>query len=342
MNDTTIAVDISKEVFEIAVSKRAGKVSERRRLSRSQFLRFFAQRPPATVVMEACGSAHYWGRCMRELGHRVRLLPTIHTKPYVRRNKTDRTDVRGLLEANRNEEILPVPVKSVDQHALAALHRARIAWMGTRTARINLGRGILRELGIFVSLGAKRFISTLDGLLEDADVAIPDVVRTLLAEIASEIRALQEKIEQVDHQLKALAKQLPAVQLLLSIPGIGLITATALVGLVGGVHRFRNCRRFSSYIGLTPKEHSTGHRRFLGSISKQGNVYLRTLFTHGARSILLAAKKHSKTDPLSVWAMELQQRRGHNIAAIATANKLARITYAVLKRGSGYELTLAC
>lgn len=342
MNHTTIAVDISKEVFEIAVSKRPGRVSERHRLSRAKFLGFFARRRPATVVMEACGSAHHWARRLKELGHEVRLLPTLHTKPYVRRNKSDRTDVRGLLEANRNEDIFPVPVKSVEQHVLAAVHRCRLAWMTTRTARINLGRGILRELGIFVPLGAKRFVTTLDGLLENADVAIPDVVRTSLNEIASEIRALQEKIKQSEQQLKALAKQLPAVQLLQSIPGIGLLTSTALVGFVGGVHRFRSCRKFASYLGLTPKEHSSGRQRYLGSISKQGNVYLRTLLTHGARSILLAAKKHSKDDSLSTWALELQQRKGHNIAAIATANKLARITYAVLKRGSDYELRPAC
>jgi len=337
MNHTTIAVDISKEVFEIAVSNVAGKVSERRRLRRREFVPFFVQRPPSTVVMEACGSAHHWGRQLTQLGHKVRLLPTLHTKPYVRRNKSDRTDVRGLLEANRNEEIYPVPIKTTDQHALAALHRARSAWMSTRTARINTARGILRELGIFVPVGSKRFVSALPGLLEDADVAIPDVVRSVLDAMLEEIRTLESNIKQLEARLEAIAKQIPAVELLRSIPGIGLLTSTAIVGFVGGVLRFRNCRRFSSYLGLTPKEHSTGLNRFLGTISKQGNVYIRTLLTHGARSLLLVAGKHPNPSPLMTWALQVQKRNGHNKAAIATANKLARIAFAVLKRGTAYE-----
>ena len=341
MNDTTIAVDISKEVFEIAVSRRPGRTNERKRLSRAKFLPFFAKTEPATVVMEACGSAHYWARRMTELGHRVRLLPTLHTKPYVRRNKTDRADAAGLLEANRNENIHPVPVKSVDQQVLTSLHRCRSAWMKSRTSRVNLGRGILRELGVFIALGRERFIGELVGLLEDADAPIPDVLRSQLAEILDEIRELGRKIDQVDRQLEALGKQIPAVQLLESIPGIGSLTATALVGFVGSVNRFGSCRRFASSLGLTPKEFSSGRQRFLGTISKQGNVYLRTLLTHGARSLLLAANKHSKQDELSVWALQVRQRRGHNIAAIATANKLARIAYAVLKRGRDYQLRTA-
>ena len=292
--------------------------------------------------MEACGSAHHWGREITQLGHTVRLLPTLHTKPYVRRNKTDRTDVRGLLEANRNEDIHPVPIKTIGQHALAALHRTRSGWMATRTARINTARGILRELGIFVPVGAKRFISALPGLVEDADVAIPDVVRSVLDAMVDEIRTLETNIKQLEANLEAVAKQTPTVEILRSIPGIGLITSTAIVGFVGGgVQRFQNCRKFSSYLGLTPKEHSTGMHRFLGTISKQGNVYIRTLLTHGARSVLLAAQKNSKSDPLFTWALQVQKRTGHNKAAIATANKLARIVFAVLKRGTLYEPNLA-
>ena len=342
MKDTTIAVDISKDVFEIAVSRKPGKVSERRRLSRAKFEQFLVNQSPATVVMEACGCAHHWGRRVNGLGHEARLLPTLHTKPYVRRNKTDRADASGLLEANRNENIHSVPVKSVDQQVLTSVHRCRSAWMKTRTARVNLGRGILRELGIFIALGRKRFLAEADALVEDAEAEMPDVIRSELAELVSEIRELERKIDEADRQLKALGKQNPAVELLESIPGIGNLTATALVGFVGpSVHRFGSCRKFANSFGLTPREFSSGHHRFLGKINKQGNTYLRTLLTHGARSILLAASKHSKQDELSVWALQVQQRRGHNIAAIATANKLARIVYAVLKRGSEYELRAA-
>src|SRR5262245_32481280 len=181
-NDTRIAVDVAKAVFEIAVSDRPGHVCRRERLPRAQFLPFMAQQPAASVVMEACGSAHYWGRRLEALGHRVRLLPPHQVRPYVRRNKTDRTDAKGLLEASRNDDIRPVPVKSVSQQVLTSLHRLRSGWMLERTARLNALRGLLRELGVFIPMGSRQVVPAVWLLIEDADSELPEALRPLFAE----------------------------------------------------------------------------------------------------------------------------------------------------------------
>jgi len=270
MKHMTIAVDIAKNVFEIAVSHCPGRVAETHRLSRSRFLRFLAQREAADVVMEACGMAHYWARQLQQLGHSVVLLPPQYVRPYVRRNKTDRTDAKGLLEAHRNKDIRPVPIKSVEQQTLASLHRFRSAWLATRTARINGVRGILRELGIFIPLGAKQVVPRVRSLIEDADSQIPMPLRKALHQACDEIELLESLMDGADQQLRALGKQMPTVEQLLTIPGIGVLTATALVAFVGDVHRFRSCRHFASYLGLTPRERSSGTTRRLGRISKQG------------------------------------------------------------------------
>ena len=226
MEHTTIAVDIAKSVFEIAVSDRPGRVRERHRLSRGAFLGFFAKHRPATVLMEACGSGHHWARQISSLGHDVLLLPPHRTRPYVTGNKTDRSDAKGLLEAQRNEQIRSVPVKSVDQQALSALHRLRSAWLAARTARINTVRGLLREFGIVIALGSKRVVPRVQELLEDADSGLPDSIRPALNEARSEILDLERRMRLVECQLRALARQLPMVHRLCSIPGIGLITST--------------------------------------------------------------------------------------------------------------------
>jgi transposase len=332
MQDTTIAVDVAKSVFEVAVSRHPGKVAERHRLSREAFLRFFAERQLATVLLEACGSAHHWGRQIQALGHRVLLLPPHRTRPYVTGNKTDRADTKGLLEAQRNEQIQPVPVKSLEQQALSALHRLRSAWLAARTARINTVRGLLREFGIAIPLGAKRVVPLLQQRLEDADSGLPDSVRPALDEARAEILELERRMHDVEQQLRALARQPPVVGKLRTIPGVGLITATALVAFVDDVGRFPSARHFASYLGLTPRERSSGLRRRLGAISKRGDVYVRMLLTHGARAVLWKAKSREHPDRLRAWALRLEQQRGHNKATIALANKLARIIWAVWRR----------
>jgi len=337
MKSTTIAVDLAKNVFQIAVSHHPGKVAETHRLSRTQFLRFFAERPPALVLMEACGTAHFWGRKLQELGHRVLLLPPGHVRPYVRRNKTDQTDTKGLLEAHRNEDIHPVPLKSVAQQTLASLHRLRSAWMADRTARINLVRGILRELGFTIPAGARHVVPRAWAVLDAPDSELPAPLRLALGAALREIRDLEARVAEVEKQLRALAAQMPVVKRLLSIPGIGLLTATALVAFIGSVERFASCRHFASFLGITPRERSSGQIRRLGRISKRGDVYLCTLLIHGARSVLLAAKRSQQPDRLRAWALRIQATRGHNKAAVALANKMARIVWAVWRHETSYQ-----
>jgi transposase len=301
MKDTTISVDVAKSVFEIAVSLHPGHVAETHRLPRPRFAAFFAARKPTTVVMEA----------------------------------------KGILEAFRNQAIHPVPVKTVAQQALAALHRLRSRWMATRTSRINTVRGVLREFGLPIPVGSRQVVPAVRVALEDADSGLPDAVRPALAEACDEIRDLEVRIASVEHQLEALARETPVVPVLRSVPGIGLLTATAMVAVVGDAARFPSGRHFASFVGLTPRESSTGLRRRLGAISKRGDAYLRMLLVHGARSVLCHAKKTDTHDRLRTWALDREQRRGHNKAAVALANKLARIAWAVWTKGVPYQDTPA-
>lgn len=334
MQSTTIAVDLAKSVFEVAVSQRPGHVAERRRLSRGQFSRFLATRAPATVVMEACGTAHFWGRYAQARGHRVLLMPPHAVRPYVLRNKTDGADAKGLLEAVRNEDVRPVPLKSVDQHVLAGLHRMRSAWMATRTARLNTVRGLLRELGIAIPVGARQVVPHVWTLVADADCPVPEALHGVLTEAAREIGELETRIRGVERTLEAMAGESELLRRLRTIPGVGLLTATALLAFVGDVRRFPSGRHFASYLGLTPRESSSGLRRRLGAISKRGDPYLRMLLIHGARSVLCHAKRSTATTPdrLRTWALDRERARGHNKATVALANKLTRIVWAVWRR----------
>jgi len=327
-NDTRIAVDVAKAVFELAISDRPGHVARRERLPRALFLAFMAQQPAAVVVMEACGSAHHWAREIQKLGHRVVLLPPHHVRPYIRRNKTDRTDAKGILEASRNDDIRPVPVKTVNQQVLTSLHRLRSGWMLERTARLNAVRGLLRELGVFIPVGSREVVPAAWSLIEDADSTLPEALRPVFAEACREIREIETRVKLVERQLEALVEQLPAVEHLRTIPGVGLLSSTALVGFIGDIQRFPTGRHFASYLGLTPREYS---------ISKRGDGYLRTLLIHGARSLLVHARKQ-QPDRLREWANNLAKTHVHNKAAVAVANKLARIVWAVWKHERPFAL----
>jgi transposase len=338
MKGTTIAIDLAKAVFEVGISDRAGQLRQNVRLSREQFASFMAKQPAATVIMEACCSSHYWGRKFEEFGHKVKLLPPLYVRPYVQRSKTDRTDVKGMLEASRNTAIRPVPVKTESQQQLTALHRIRAGWMQTRTMRINSVRGLLSEFGIIFPKGTKGFFSRVGEVIEDADTAIPMAMREALQELLREIRELDRRTEWVEKQLEAIAAETPVVERLRTIPGVGLLTATALVGFVGDVSRFASGRHLASYLGLTPLEHSSGSRRHLGRISKRGDIYLRTLLIHGGRSVLAGTKmRKDHPDRLRAWAVAVAGRRGNNKGATAIANKLARIVWAVWTTGKKFE-----
>jgi transposase len=284
--------------------------------------------------MEACGSAHHWGRRFRELGHRVVLLPPHAVRPYVPRNKTDRTDAKGLLEAHRNTDIKAVPLKSVDQQAIISLHRLRSGWIATRTTRLNTLRGILREFGVTIPVGARRVVPRVAALLEDKSV--PSVLAPSLADVCAEIRTLEERIANVERQLVALCRDVPAVRRLMTVPGIGPLGATALFAIVGDPRRFPSGRYFASFLGLTPAERSSGSKRVLTGISKKGDRYLRMLLIHGARAVLAAFSKKPRRDHLCAWALELRERRGHNKAVVALANKIARRAWVVWNRDTDF------
>jgi transposase len=298
---------------------------------------FFANRPPAIVLMEACGTAHFWGRLLRSFGHRVLLLPAQHVCRYRLRDKTDAADALALLEAHRNEKIVPVPVKDLAQQSITALHRIRSGWLATRTARLNTIRGLLRELGIVIPLGSQLVLPRLSQALSEPGELIPETLHPVLLEAAAEVRQLEQNIKDVERQLETLSRSLPAASSLRSVPGIGLLTSTALIASVGDPSRFRSGRRLSSCLGLVPREHSSGSSRHLGSITKRGDPYLRTLLTHGARSVLWAAKHDKNPDAPRRWALSVQARRGHNRATIALANKLARIAWAVWSKNTLYQ-----
>lgn len=335
MSSVTVAVDLAKNVFELAVSNTAGRITERKRLSRAQFERFWADRLPCRVVMEACASSHYWGRRLRSLGFEVALIPPHYVRPYVRRSKTDRTDCEALLEAFRCAGIHPVAIKSEDQQAILALHRMRSQWMATRTARINALRGLLSEFGLIRPTGAKRFLAELPRLLEEKKELLPAAVLRLTLLTYEEVRSLEERVEALDRELEQVVREEPVLQTLQQIPGIGTLTATAMFAAVGNVHTFGSGRHLASWLGLTPKESSSGSRRSLGRISKQGDAYLRMLLVHGARSALLSAeRRRSAGQPLTrlqAWALDRSEKGHRNRATVALANKMARIVWAVWK-----------
>ena len=335
MNATTVAVDLAKSVFQLAVADASWKVIETHRLTRTQFERFFANRAVGLVIMEACGSAHHWARWLASQGIEARLLPAAYIWAYVKRNKTDDADAAALLEAARASDIVPVKVKSIEQQALQGLHRTRSLWMDTRTtrtARINALRGFCREFGIVIAVGSRLGVEQISRVLADSNSAVPALIRETMNLLVEEIRRLEAQIAQLERELAVVVRASASCKTLLTVPGVGLLTATAMVAATSGsVAHFKDARHFASWFGLTPKGHSSGSSRHLGRISKKGDRYLRMLLTHGARSVLRAADvaRHAgkPIDGLRSWALDVQGRTNHNKATCALANKLARICY---------------
>jgi transposase len=331
-----VAVDLAKNVFQLAVADSRWQLRESHRLSRVQFERFFDNRAVSLVVMEACGSAHHWARRLAANGIEVLLLHAHYVRAYVRRNKTDAADAAALLQAAQDDKLRPVRVKSVEQQALQALHRTRSLWKADRTRRINTLRGFCREFGITIAVGSRRGVEQIGRVVAEPHSALPPLLRPAMALLIEEIRMLEARMAQLEHELASLARTSAACGTLLSVPGIGLLTATGMVAATSGdVTHFQDARHFASWFGLTPKEMSSGQRRRLGRISKQGDKYLRMLLIHGARSVLRAASaaaaQGKPLEGLRAWAYELQRRSNPNKAACALANKLARIAYACLR-----------
>lgn len=341
MYATTVAIDLAKEVFELAFADGEHRIVEHKRLTRRVFTHALDNRGPLRVVMEACGSAHTWARRFVGLGHVVRLLPARDVRPYVRRNKTDRTDAAGLIEADRCAQIDTVPIKSTQQQGVLALHRIRERFKAQRTATINLLRGVLREFGIAIPLGAAQVRPAVLAALEDGDNDLPMALRHTLGELLSQLQVFTQNMEAIEQRLQATMKNDPVSQRYQQVPGVGVLTATALHASSGSLNRFRSGRHFAAWLGLTPREHSSGSQRHLGRISKRGDGYLRMLLIHGARAALRAAKvralRQQPLDRLQAWALELQGRVGHNKAAVALANKMARRLWAMEHHGKAFD-----
>lgn len=327
-----IAVDLAKSVYQVAESARVGQVSQRKRLSREAFRKFIQeQAEPVEWVMEACGTAHYWGRFVQSLGHRVVLLHARYVRAYRRRNKTDRNDCDAILEAARCHDMHPVPVKTHEQQQVQQLHGLRETWKKSRTQRINLLRGLLREAGIEAPSATAAFIRAAQELVDSPELGpLSGMLHIVLGEIS-----LQEQcIDECEQLLKRWHQDDVIVHKLDEVSGIGLLTASAFKAAVGQPERFHNGRQLSAWLGMTPREFSSGNHRKLGHISRQGNTYVRTLFIHGARAALLAAQRCQAKTPerltaLQRWATQTAARIGHNKAAVALGNKMVRICWAV-------------
>jgi transposase len=335
MNITRIGVDLAKNVFQVHGVNRQGETVVRKQLRRTQMLDWFGKLAPCLIGMEACGSAHHWARELSRLGHDVRLMAPQFVKPYVKRGKNDANDAEAICEAVSRPNMRFVAAKSVEQQTMQAEHRIRARLVKSRTALSNEIRGLLAEFGVIVpaSLGALR--RALPEILEDGENGLIGDFRALLAELAEELRSLDDRVKFYDLRLQTRARTDERIQRLLAVEGIGPVVASALVAAVDDGKQFGKGRDLAAWLGLTPREHSSGGKQRLGGISKQGDTYVRTLLIHGARAALNAAA--NKTDPRSRWVTALAARRNKNIATVALANKNARIAWAILAKNETYR-----
>jgi transposase len=330
-----IAIDLAKNVFQVCGMTQDHKVIFNKQLRRQDLAAFMAQQPAVEVAMEACYSSHYWGRCFQAGGHRVRLIPAQHVTPFVRGNKSDRNDALAIAEAARRPGLRAVPLKSCEQQDIQCLHRLRERYLAQRTAVSNQIRGLLSEFGIVASQGHRNFCTLLQQCLDPACTQLSARLKAELCCIAEEYAALNQRIKGLTDTLSEMAASNPLCRLLLTIPGIGVINATALVSAIGNGSQFTSGRELAVWLGLTPRQSSSGERFHSGGITKRGNRYLRKQLVHGARALLFSCRQ--KTDPLSQWINQLSARRGVNKACVAVAARLARLSWVLLQRQTPYR-----
>lgn len=329
MNEiTTIAIDLAKQVFQVHGIDASGKAVLRRQVKRGELLNVLRQLPPCVVAMEACGGAHHWGRQFREMGHEVRLIAPQFVKPYVKGNKTDRNDAAAICEAAQRPEMRFVALKTVEQQQVLALHRLRQGIVKARTALVNQIRGLLTEFGVVAPTGRAALRTMLATQVSDEDSALPALLRTELVRQRDRLDALDAEVKRLTQELERLAKADARTQQLMTRRGVGPLIASAFAAEVGDPSVFHHGRQVSAWLGLVPRQHSSGGKPRLLGISKRGDAYLRTLLIHGARAVVRTAGRHD--DPLSQWVHELALRRGAHKATVAVANKLARQMWAEL------------
>jgi transposase len=334
MKITTVGIDLAKNVFQVHAIDERGKVLVKKPLRRDQMAVFFTNFPPCLIGMEACGSAHHWARKIQAMGHTVRLMAPQFVKPYVKTNKNDAADAEAICEAVARPNMHYVPIKNVEQQAVLALHRVRQGFVKARTAQANQIRGLLSEFGLIVPQGIGHIASRVPELIENAELELPGSFRVLVQRLLDHLKELGRQVDEIEAQIQAWHRQSDMSSRLAQVPGIGPITASALVSSIGDAKNLDDGRQLAAWLGLVPRQHSSGGKSNLLGMSKRGDSYLRTLLIHGARSVIYLAGQ--KADACS-WINAVVQRRNKNVAAVALANKNARIVWALLAHERRYE-----
>jgi transposase len=330
----SIGLDLAKSIFQVHGVDALGHPVLRRKLARAELIAFFTKQPPCLVGMEACSSAHHWARELVRLGHEVRLIPPQYVKPYVKRNKTDAADAEAICEAVGRPNMRFVPIKTCEQQSILVLHRVRALLVRQRTAAVNAARGLLGEFGLVVAKGIRK-VEELRGRMDKLQPALPDDAREAIGLLFDQIDSLGERVGAVEARILTWHKSSQVSQRLASAPGVGPMTATALVAAVGDGKQFHSARHFAAWLGLTPRIKASGGKERIGRISKGGDRYLRTLLIHGARAVVgTTFRKDVAPRP---WLAALIGRRPVNVAATAVAHKTARALWAMLTRAETYR-----
>lgn len=339
MHATTIGVDLAKQVFAIHGVDQHGKTVLRKTLKRAQMVEFFTRITPCTVAMEACGTAHYWARTLQHLGHTVRLIAPQFVKPYVQGNKHDAADAAAICEAASRPAMRFVAVKTAQSQAVLALHRVRDGFIKARTAQANQLRGLLAEFGLSIAHGLSKLLQEVKRAIADMENGLPPLMRDLAQRLLSHLLEVDKQVQEIDLQVRQLCRESEVCHRLEQVPGIGPLTASALEATVGdNIASFKNGRQLAAFLGLVPKQHSSGGKQRLQGISKRGDSYLRRLLVHGARAVLHHTMR--KPGTANCWLQQLAGRRNMNIACVAQANKTARIVWAMLVHGSKFRAEL--
>jgi len=322
-----IGIDLAKAIFQIHGVDEHGKVVLRKQLKRKDIAKYFANLEPCLIGMEACGSAHYWARKLERYGHTIKLMAPQFVKPYVKTNKNDMADAEAICEAVSRPNMRYVSVKTVEQQAILSVHRARQGFVKARTSQSNQIRGLFAEFGIVIPQGIQSIMKQMPEILEDGENGLPGMMRNLLERLTENLKELDRQVDELEKQIVLWHRENEASRRLAEISGIGPITASAIVATIGKAKEFKSGRQLAAWMGLVPRQYSSGGKQNLLGISKRGDTYLRTLLIHGARAVIRFVENKAETES---WLRKLMTRRNKNVAAVALANRNARIVWALL------------